>query len=55
MDIKSRKLWMAIILGVTTTWLLKTGSISDVVWSQFMTANVVAYVMGNVGEHFAKK
>jgi len=51
----SRKLAVALGLTALCTWLLYLGAMTDTVWAQFMSVNVVGYMLGNGMEHIAKK
>lgn len=53
--LSSRKLWIAIGLTTLCTWLLTKGLITGQVWADFMSVNVIGFMIGNVGEHWSKR
>ena len=50
----SRKLLLSIGLTILVTKLLIDGHITGEVWSNFMTMNVIGYMLGNAGGAIAE-
>jgi hypothetical protein len=55
MNLKSRKLMVAIVCYLTATIFVITGSSTFIEWADFIKWVIGLYFIGNVGEHFTNK
>ena len=51
--IKSRKLWIFLVLEVMATFFFLDSGLDGAEWVEFTKWNTMIYVGGNVGEHFS--
>lgn len=52
--LSSRKLWLAVGVEATATWLLKDKSIGEATWLVVTTTVLWGYMAGNVGQTAAE-